>query len=183
MTAAFGRRSRVKTPLRFPSRRPIPLPGDVEEQVYRLVQEALANIARHSRARHAVVPLRRRQRGQQLLVEVTDDGVGFDPSSPQPGHWGLRTMAQRMEQLGGSLLVDARPGRGARISATIPLSPLQSRLAVAQIVLTATSLPEIRAVLLTSDGDLLEAPLPSGELTTAPLQAEDFDPLLVAPPT
>jgi hypothetical protein len=62
-------------------------------------------------------------------------------------------------------------------------SGLQSRLAVAQIVLTATSLPGIRSVLLTSDGDPLEAPLPSGELTTAPLQADDFDPLLVAPPS
>jgi len=62
-------------------------------------------------------------------------------------------------------------------------SGLQSRLAVAQIVLTATSLPEIRAVLLTSDGDPLEAPLPTGELTTAPLEADDFSSLLVAPPS
>jgi hypothetical protein len=62
-------------------------------------------------------------------------------------------------------------------------SGLQSRLAVAQIVLTATSLPEVGAVLLTSDGDPLEAPLPSGELTTAPLEAADFDALLVAPPS
>lgn len=59
----------------------------------------------------------------------------------------------------------------------------QSRLAVAQIVLTATSLPGIEEVLLTSDGDPLEAPLPSGELTTAPLEADDFDALLVAPPS
>jgi predicted small lipoprotein YifL len=62
-------------------------------------------------------------------------------------------------------------------------SGLESRLAVAQIVLTATSLPEIRAVLLTSDGDPLEAPLPTGELTTAPLEADDFNSLLVAPPS
>jgi hypothetical protein len=59
----------------------------------------------------------------------------------------------------------------------------QSRLAVAQIVLTATSLPEVRAVLLTGDGDPLEAPLPSGELTTAPLEAADYDALLVSPPS
>jgi spore germination protein GerM len=62
-------------------------------------------------------------------------------------------------------------------------SGLQSRLAVAQIVLTATSLPEIRAVLLTSDDDPLEAPLPTGELTTAPLEADDFTSLVVAPPS
>ena len=62
-------------------------------------------------------------------------------------------------------------------------SGLQSRLAVAQIVLTATSLPDVRAVLLSSEGDPLEAPLPSGELTTAPLEAGDFASLVVAPPS
>jgi hypothetical protein len=59
----------------------------------------------------------------------------------------------------------------------------QTRRAVGQIVLTATSLPGVTAVLLTHDGDPLEAPLPSGELTTAPLTAADYEPLLVAPPS
>jgi signal transduction histidine kinase len=127
--AGVSARSEIAVDVRVP-KRPIPLPADVEEQVYRLVQEALANIAKHSGARHAVVQLRRRQSGHELSVEVTDDGVGFDASTPQPGHLGLRTMAQRMEQLGGSLLVDARPGHGTRITATIPLSPLGSRPAV-----------------------------------------------------
>jgi hypothetical protein len=58
----------------------------------------------------------------------------------------------------------------------------ESRRAVAQIVLTATSLPEVHAVLLTSDGTPVEAPLPSGELTSAPLTALDYTPLL-HPPT
>ena len=59
----------------------------------------------------------------------------------------------------------------------------QSRRAVGQIVLTATSLPGVRAVLLTHDGEPLEAPLPSGELTSSPLTAADYEPLLVAPPS
>jgi hypothetical protein len=59
----------------------------------------------------------------------------------------------------------------------------QTRRAVGQIVLTATSLPGVSAVLLTHDGEPLEAPLPSGELTTAPLTAADYEPLLVAPPS
>lgn len=59
----------------------------------------------------------------------------------------------------------------------------QSRRAVAQIVLTSTSLPQIGAVVLTRDGAPLEAPLPSGELTTAPLTAADYDRMLVAPPS
>jgi signal transduction histidine kinase len=115
-------RTEITVDVRAP-KRPIPLPGDVEEQVYRVVQEALANIAKHSGARSAVVRLCHRRTGRELLVEVTDDGVGFDPSAPRPGHLGLRTMAQRMEQLGGSLVVDTGPGRGTRVSATIPLTP------------------------------------------------------------
>jgi signal transduction histidine kinase len=121
--AGISARTEIAVEVRAP-KRPIPLPGDVEEQVYRLVQEALANIAKHSGAGHAVVQLRRRRSGHELLVEVSDDGVGFEASARQPGHLGLRTMAQRMEQLGGSLLVDSRPGRGTRIAAVIPLSLL-----------------------------------------------------------
>ena len=59
----------------------------------------------------------------------------------------------------------------------------QSRRAVGQIVLTATSLPQVRAVVLTLGGEPIEAPLPSGELTTDPLTAADYSPLLVAPPS
>lgn len=62
-------------------------------------------------------------------------------------------------------------------------SGLQSRLAVAQIVLTATSLPEIAAVLLSRDGKPVEAPLPSGELTSVPLRAADYSAWLAAPPS
>jgi hypothetical protein len=59
----------------------------------------------------------------------------------------------------------------------------QSRLAVGQIVLTATSLPEVETVRLTLAGEPLEAPLPSGELTSAPLDGADYETLLVAPPS
>ncbi|UOX99738.1 GerMN domain-containing protein [Blastococcus sp. PRF04-17] len=59
----------------------------------------------------------------------------------------------------------------------------QTRLAVGQIVLTATSLPQARAVLLTRDGEPLEAPLPTGELTTEPLTAADYEALLTGPPS
>ncbi|WP_369255155.1 GerMN domain-containing protein [Geodermatophilus amargosae] len=96
----------------------------------------------------------------------------------------------------GELTTALAPGVGLAVAAvdgdtvTIDLtgpgevpSGLQSRLAVAQIVLTATSLPEVEAVLLTRDGDPLEAPLPSGELSADPLEAADYDPLLVSPPS
>jgi hypothetical protein len=61
-------------------------------------------------------------------------------------------------------------------------SGLESRLAVAQIVLSATSLPGISAILLTRDGVPVEAPLPSGELTSDPLTAADYAALLTSPP-
>ncbi len=115
-------RTEIAVDVRLP-KRPLPLPADVEEHVYRLVQEALANVAKHSGARHAAVRLRSRRSAHSLEVEVTDDGVGFDQTARQPGHLGLRTMAQRMEQLGGSLLVHTAPGRGTRITAAVPLSP------------------------------------------------------------
>ena len=123
-------RTGIAVDLRLPKRR-LALPREVEEQVYRVVQESLANIAKHSGARRAVVRLRHRgAHRQELLVELTDDGVGFDPSAHEPGHLGLRMMAQRVEQLSGTLLVDSRPGRGTRISATIPLSRIAARLGV-----------------------------------------------------
>ena len=120
---SMSARTEIAVEVRLPKKR-IPLSEEVEEQVYRVVQEALANVARHSRAGRAIVRLRhRRSEPRELLVEVSDDGVGFDPSARQPGHLGLQTMAQRVEQLGGALQVEGRPGRGTRISAAIPLSP------------------------------------------------------------
>jgi hypothetical protein len=62
-------------------------------------------------------------------------------------------------------------------------SERESRRAVGQIVLTATSLPGIRGILLTRDGEPLEAPLPSGQLTSEPLTAEDYAALLSSPPS
>ncbi|HEX2075102.1 MAG TPA: GAF domain-containing protein [Geodermatophilus sp.] len=123
-------RTEIAVEVQVPKRR-IPLSGEVEEQVYRLVQEALANVAKHSGARRATVRLQHRRTGHhELVVEVVDDGVGFDPSARQPGHLGLRTMAQRVQQLGGVFRLDSRPGRGTRVSASIPLLPEGTRMAV-----------------------------------------------------
>lgn len=123
-------RTEIAVDLRLPKRR-LSLSRDAEEQVYRVVQESLANIAKHSGARRATVRLRHRRAARsELLVELSDDGVGFDPSVRQPGHLGLRTMAQRIEQVGGTLHVDSRPGRGTRITAVVPLAHDGARLAV-----------------------------------------------------
>jgi Sporulation and spore germination len=69
------------------------------------------------------------------------------------------------------------------ISGTDAPSGTESRRAIGQIVLTATSLPEVRAVRLTLQGEPVEAPLPGGELTSQPLTAEDFEAFLTAQPS
>jgi Sporulation and spore germination len=82
-----------------------------------------------------------------------------------------------VDKISGDVVTVELGGTGAAPSGQ------QSRRAVGQIVLTATSLPQVRAVVLTRDGRPLEAPLPSGELTSDPLTAEDYASLLIAPPS
>jgi signal transduction histidine kinase len=91
----------------------------VETAVYRLVQEALSNISKHSMARHAQLAVRPR-RGV-LEVEVSDDGVGFEPSLVRDG-FGLVRMRERSALLGGTLRVDSTKGAGTRLQAEIPLT-------------------------------------------------------------
>jgi PAS domain S-box-containing protein len=86
--------------------------------VYRIVQEALANVARHARARRVSVTLARR--GQRLVVTVRDDGAGFDPASSRPGRLGLVTMRERAALLEGTLEVRSSPGKGTEVRLVVP---------------------------------------------------------------
>ena len=97
------------------------LPGTVEEALFRVLQEALANVARHSRAGQVEIELSL-DKDQACLV-VHDDGVGFDPAHNQPTELGLRSMHERAATLGGSLSVESAPGKGTRITALLPLLP------------------------------------------------------------
>ena len=90
----------------------------VKDALYRIVQEALHNIARHARAED--VGLLLEQDNEGILLEVRDDGIGFDPSRSFPGHLGLKSMRERAERLGGTLEVESRPGKGTRILVRIP---------------------------------------------------------------
>jgi signal transduction histidine kinase len=90
-------------------------------EVLRIVGEALTNVRRHADARHARV----RVWGvdDKLWAEVSDDGRGFDPTSPQsPGHHGRTGMRERAEQLGGRVEIDSAPGVGTtvRLQAILP---------------------------------------------------------------
>jgi len=98
------------------------IPGDTEIVLYRVFQEALTNIARHSGAKTARVVARRDEHVLRLSVE--DDGEGFDPSTTSQGEHGvgLFGMAERLALIGGVLTVDSRPGQGTTIVAEIPLN-------------------------------------------------------------
>jgi signal transduction histidine kinase/PAS domain-containing protein len=100
------------------------LPPEVEIALFRIVQEAIANIARHARAESAYISLEFREKG--IAVEIEDDGVGFDHSrgfaAGDGGKGvGLLGMQERAELLGGTIEIDTRPGSGTRVSVEIPV--------------------------------------------------------------
>jgi two-component system sensor histidine kinase UhpB len=104
--------------------------GDLAIACFRVVQEALTNILRHSGARHIWLELS--QSESVLELTVRDDGVGFNVASTlaQPdrrGHLGLLGMRERAQILGGSLEVDSEPGRGTRIHIRFPVSEVGAK--------------------------------------------------------
>lgn len=98
------------------------LPPNLEVGAYRILQESIHNVASHAEATKLIVTLRFSQ--SDLKLEVSDNGVGFDPRTIlalPDGHLGMRSMRQRAESLNGSLEVDSVPGSGTTIRATLPL--------------------------------------------------------------
>jgi PAS domain S-box-containing protein len=94
------------------------LDRDLETVVFRVAQEALANAARHADA--TTVWVRAERDGPDVVLEVADDGVGFDPPAAREraaatGHLGLRSMAERIQTAGGSLEISSGPGHGTRV--------------------------------------------------------------------
>jgi two-component system, NarL family, sensor histidine kinase DevS len=105
----------------------VSLPGDgkrlayeLETTVYRLVQEALTNVAKHAHAEHVRVAVG--IAGARLEIEIADDGKGFDAQAATRG-FGLAGMRERVELSGGQLTVTPGPA-GTRVRAELPLSDL-----------------------------------------------------------
>lgn len=93
--------------------------------LFRVVRELLLNVQKHAQATTATVSLR--QTGQQALILVEDDGVGFevDQRSQGPGlepGFGLDSLNVQLESIGGALTLDSSPGEGTRVSVRVPLS-------------------------------------------------------------
>lgn len=94
------------------------LPADVETAVYRIAQEALANVLRHAAAAHASIVVTRREGSASIVIE--DDGRGFDISAPVEG-MGLAAMRERVRLLDGTMVVESRRGRGTTIIVELPV--------------------------------------------------------------
>ncbi len=114
--AEWSRQNDIGSELRLKGERSLPL--EVEQALFRIIQEALANVARHSRAASVEIVLLFNP--DHLILTVSDDGQGFDPNSRPPG-FGLRSMKQRAEALGGQLAIDAVPGCGATLTCSVPI--------------------------------------------------------------
>jgi signal transduction histidine kinase len=99
------------------------LPGAVELALYRVAQEALTNVVRHAHATRASVVFVRGEHEISLLVE--DDGRGFEwekvRTRPGPDHLGLTGMRERLALAGGQLVIEAAPGEGTSLKATVPI--------------------------------------------------------------
>lgn len=88
---------------------------EAKEALYRVAQEALNNVIKHARAHRVVVQLV--EDGEGILLLVEDDGIGFEPQGEHPGHMGMQTMRERMEEIGGTLSIESVPGHGSRLRA------------------------------------------------------------------
>lgn len=102
-----------------------PLPEHVETAIYRIAQEAIQNVLKHAEAGQARVELRERRDG--VLLEISDDGIGFDPGrvadARGPTGHGLSGMRQRAELLGGWLEIDTEAGAGTTVRLGVPIRP------------------------------------------------------------
>jgi signal transduction histidine kinase len=92
---------------------------DRKHALYRIAQEAIHNVVKHAQA--STVTLRLACDGRDVVLEVRDDGRGFDTTSSFPGHLGLRSMQERAARLYGTLTLESTPGGGTSVMARIPL--------------------------------------------------------------
>lgn len=96
-------------------------PAGVELQVIRIIQESLANVRKHAHAESVKIEIRRTE--DRLSINVIDDGMGFNPSARPRSEFprfGLSTMKERAESIGGTLIIDGTPGKGTAVRVEIP---------------------------------------------------------------
>jgi two-component system, NarL family, sensor histidine kinase LiaS len=116
--ANWSRRSEIPAEVSVRGERETPL--EVEQALFRVAQEALANVVRHSGASRAEIDLI--YDADRLTLRVADDGRGFDPTKRSQEGFGLQSMSERLEKLGGRVDVESTPGEGTRVVCVCPLA-------------------------------------------------------------
>lgn len=106
---------------------PRPLPPEVEATLFRVAQEALTNVRKHAQAHRTALTLS--YMNDRVALDARDDGTGFDPGgagvvvdTARESGFGLGTMRERVEQLGGTLSIESAPGEGTTLVVELPLS-------------------------------------------------------------
>jgi len=97
-----------------------PVPLDVSQQMFRIAQESMTNVIKHSEASRVDIAMR--VQADQVSLEVRDNGRGFDPAGPRGAAYGMTGMRERARQINATLDVESRPGQGTLIRVTAPLS-------------------------------------------------------------
>ncbi|MGV3488920.1 MAG: HAMP domain-containing sensor histidine kinase [Tuberibacillus sp.] len=95
------------------------LPKGVEDHLFRIVQESLSNIMRHAKAE--TINVRLVQSGKQINLKIIDDGIGFDPSEQKTSSYGLKSIKERVNEIGGVVEFVSIIGRGTEIKVKVPL--------------------------------------------------------------
>jgi two-component system sensor histidine kinase UhpB len=98
------------------------LPAQYETTLFRITQESLTNVVRHTHAKHATILLI--QEGQHIELSIQDDGCGYEPEKAHLG-LGILGMRERTRLLGGTLIIRSRPGYGTTVQAIIPYPATQ----------------------------------------------------------
>ena len=96
-----------------------PLSLEKKQVLYRIAQESLHNIRKHARASHVDVRLSMTE--DRILLEIGDNGRGFEPSNPTTG-FGLQSMQERVQQVEGIFELESAPGTGTRIRIQVPVA-------------------------------------------------------------
>jgi PAS domain S-box-containing protein len=112
LTDAFTGRARL--PIDFSIEGEMDLPPDVKVSLYRIAQEALNNVAKHAQASQAALHIKCLP--DQIELDISDDGIGFDVSTSSPENLGLGIMVERAENIGAKLAITSEIGRGTQIS-------------------------------------------------------------------
>src|SRR5713101_6128069 len=94
---------------------------EMKHALYRIAQEAFHNIVKNARA--STVVLRLTEQANEIILEVRDNGRGFDPEGLFPGHLGLRSMHERVTKMGGTLSIESVAGQGTCVGARMPIEP------------------------------------------------------------